>query len=213
MLGLVGSSAAENQQWWPVRNDSGEEVPPFACMRITGMFAPFTTTDSSSGIAVTGIANMGFTISKPNAFGSQYSHLFNGPVSIAAGAVGQGVFGRVMTGRYTGTAPAVGNQVGPINGSWLLSSTSFGFAVVDTLLGNEGTINTLGFDKTVRVVQSPALFLRGTTDETIGSSGGLVSVSGSSEKVTAKYDGSPSISSGVSVYLHWSYGTWYAAKP
>ena len=210
MLGLVGSAAAENQQWWPVRNDSGEEVPPFACMRITGMFAPFTTGDGS--FTTTGYANMGFTISKPNTFASQYSHLFNGPRPIAAGAVGQGVFGRVMAGRYTGTAPTVGNQVGPINNSWLLSSTSFGFTVTDTLLGNEGVFNTLGFDKTVRVIQAPALFLRGTTTETIGSSGGLVSVSGSSETVTAKYDGSPSISSGVGVYLHWYYGTWYAAK-
>jgi hypothetical protein len=162
-------------------------------MRITGMFAPFTTGDGS--FTTTGYANMGFTIGKPNTFASQYSHMFNGPRPIAAGAVGQGVFGRVMAGRYTGTAP-----------------TSFGFTVTDALLGNDGVSNTLGFDRTVRVIQAPALFLRGTTTETIGSAGGLVSVSGSSETVTAKYDGSPSISSGVGVYLHWYYGTWYAAK-
>ena len=204
-LGLVGSSAAENQQWWPVRNDSGEEIPPFACMRITGMFAPFTSSDGT--FTRVGVANMGFTVSKPNTFASQYSHMFNGPVAIAAGAVGQGAYGQVMLGRGNFSA---GASVGPISGSWDLSGVSYGFTALDSLLNDIFAYS--GSVTTVRVIQTPALFLRGTTDETIGSSGGLVSVLGSSEKVTAKYDGSPSISSGVSVYLHWHYGTWYAAK-
>lgn len=205
MLGLVGSSAAENQQWWPVRNDSGEEVPAFACMRITGMFAPFTTGGES--FTRVGYSNLGFTVGKPNTFASQYSHLFNGPTPITPGAVGQGAFGHVMLGR--GGGAAAGSNIGPINNSWDLHSGSYGFTVVDSTVIDYFASADVA---TVRVVQAPALFLRGTTDETIGSSGGLVSVAGSSEKVTAKYDGSPSISSGVGVYLHWHNGTWYAAK-
>lgn len=217
MLGFIGTAAAENQQWWPVRNDSGEEVPAFACMRITGMFSPFTSSDGS--FQRVGVANMGLTISKPNTYGSQYSHLFNGPRPIASGATGQGVFGRVMLGRYSGTggtAPAAGTYLGPKNGSWDLWAGIPGFLALDGLL--EDNFNSSDVP-TVRVIQSPALFLKGTANAAIGPSAGpgLVTVDGGGNQVTATYTGSPEIANGDPVYLHWlggSFtGTWYASKP
>lgn len=211
MLGLIGTAAAENQQWWPIRNDSGEEVPAFACMRITGMFSPFT---SSDGVYQrVGVANMGFTIGKPNAFASQYSHLFNGPIAIASGAVGQGVFGHVMLGRRSGvSAPTVGSAIGPTNGSWDLAGGSYGFTVVaDTSLDDTLNLYDGGITKVVRVIQSPALFLRGTAIDTLGT--GLVEIDTGPYQVTATYNGTPSISPGGQVLLHWLHGTWYASKP
>jgi hypothetical protein len=212
MLGLIGTAAAENQQWWPVRNDSGEEVPAFGCMRITGMFSPFTSSDGQR----IGVANMGFTIAKPNAYGSQYGHLFNGPRPIASGATGQGVFGRVMLGRYSGTAPTAGTYIGPKNASWDLWEGIPGFTVLDSSLDDYFDSSDVA---TVRVIQSPALFLTGTADEDIGptSGDGLVTVDVAGNKVTAKYTKTPEITTGSTVYLHWfgnSFGgTWYAAKP
>ncbi len=215
MLGLIGTAAAENQQWWPVRNESGEEVPAFACLRITGMFSPFTSSDLGGQQRV-GVANMGFTIAKPNTYASQHSHLFNGAVPIAAGAIGQGVFGCVMLGRYTGSAPSVGTAVGPKNASWDLWAGIPGFTVVDSSLEDSFDGSDV---PTVRVIQSPALFLKGTALEDIGpfSGDGQVEVDTSGNQVTAKYLKSAEIVTGDIVYLHWfgnSFtGTWYASKP
>jgi hypothetical protein len=217
MLGFIGTAAAENQQWWPVRNDSGEQVPAFGCMRITGMFSPFTSGDLS--FQRVGVANMGFTIGKPNTYASQYFHLLNGPRPIESGAVGQGVFGRVMLGRYNGfgfTVPAAGNILGPKNGSWDLWSGIPGFTVVDGML--EDTYDSSDVS-TVRIMQSPALFLKGTANAAIGpfAGPGLVTVDINGNQVTATYTGYPEIANGDAVYLHWygnSFGgTWYASKP
>lgn len=206
MLGFIGTAAAENQQWWPVRNDSGEEVPEFGCMRITGMFSPFTSSDGS--FQRVGVANMGFTIAKPNTFASQYSHLFNGPRPIAAGAVGQGVFGRVMLGQYSGSQPTAGSAIGPINGSWLLHGGSYGFTVMDATLRDTFAASVV---PAVRVIQSPALFLRGTAIDTLGT--GLAEVDTGPYQVTVTYNGTPSLAPGAQVHMHWRHGTWYAAKP
>jgi hypothetical protein len=198
MIGLLGTSAGENQQYWPVRNDSGEEIPAFACMRITGMFVPFNQLDGSGGIFRVGYANMGFTVSKPNTYGSQYSHLFNGPIPIAINSTGQGTFGNVMMGGYSGSVPSVGNQIGPINGSWMLNTTSIGFQVVDVLSSSTDG----GLSLNVRVVASPGLFARGTYDGF-----GNATITGTVHTVPVTYTGA----NGDLLHLHWQ-GSWYGFK-
>jgi hypothetical protein len=198
MIGLLGTSAGENQQYWPVKNNSGEQIPAFACMRITGMFAPFNQLDGSGGISRVGYANMGFTVGKPDTYGAQYSHLFNGPIPIPAESVGQGTLGQVMMAAYSGGSPTVGNQIGPISGSWLLNTSSIGFQVVDVLLSETDG----GVSPNVRVIATPGIFARGTYD-----GAGNATVNGTSYTVPVTYTGA----NGDTLHLHWQ-GAWYGFK-
>jgi len=157
-------SSALNSQRWPVRNDSGEEIPPFACMRITGTIA------MASG-------EIGFLVNKPNAFGAQYSHIFNGPIPIKASGTstqinGEGTIGLAVAALYDSAdgTPAFGQSWGPRDSTWKLKKNTGGFRVMDYYTPD--TANS------VVVVQSvPMLSMIGKTDAPISSgTSGTVSI-------------------------------------
>lgn len=99
---------------WPLafRNDSGEAIPQYAIMRVTGM----VTVNSRSIL----------TVAKPNTFGSQYSHVVNGFVEVASGAYGSCTANFPAKIKYNGT-PAAGEVWGPRSGSWSLEDNTGGF--------------------------------------------------------------------------------------
>jgi hypothetical protein len=210
MMGLIGGAADVNQDYWVIRNDSGEEIPAYACVRITGMFVPFSTSDGTSSYQ--GVANMGFTVAKPNTYGAQYRHMFNGPRAIPIGKTGQGIFGKVMLGAYAGSAPTVGSSIGPIDGSWLLQQDSAGFTVLDTVTDSLSSASA----NVCKIIQSPAIFLRGTADVALGSGGassGQVTIVGSTQKVTGIYSAfGTAIAANTGCHLHWLSGSWYVSK-
>jgi hypothetical protein len=205
MNSFVGTSAGENQQYWPVRNDSGEEIPAYACLRITGTFIPFTSGDES--FRQVGVANYGFTVGKPNEWGAQFSHMFNGPVPIAIGQIGQGVFGKVMQGLVTGILN-VGDRLGPTNGSWELNGSSGGFRVVESALLRVGGAASLKC-----VIQEPLIFAYGTSANVGGTQCNAQRTSTTSSfTISTTPLSSTTIGNGDSVSLHWSGGIWYAMK-
>lgn len=102
------------------RNDSGEVIPPLACMRITNGTLGY---DSF------------FTVAKPNAT-QQKVYLLNHTTPVQPGALGWAQKYDEPNGAAYGidfratTRPAYGQTWGPTNGSWLLSSTGTGFTVL-----------------------------------------------------------------------------------
>ena len=160
-------SSALNSQRWPVRNASGEEIPPFACMKIVG------TREFSSG-------EIGFYVQKPDAFGAQYGHIFNGPRSISASGNstqinGEGTIGFAVAALYDSAdgTPAFGESWGPRSGTWKLKKNTGGFRVLDGYVtGRVDTTNSV-----VLVQSVPMLSMIGKTDSLIYSgTSGTVSI-------------------------------------
>lgn len=106
------------------RNDSGETVPAFGCMRVTD-----AETDANRYVIVIG---------KPNSTGGPF--VFNGPREVADGEYGIAFSGIVKAYFTTGT-PAVGEVWGP-NSGWSVESggdaaiTVYGPIESDVILGS-----------------------------------------------------------------------------
>lgn len=100
------------------RNDSGEEIPANGCMRITGSAT---------------VGGQQYLIAeKPNTYGSQYLHWFNGDQPVADGKFGtcyKGSFVRALYDTADGT-PAVGERWGPRSGTWKLKKNTGGWQIL-----------------------------------------------------------------------------------
>lgn len=105
-------------RWVPVKNDSGETIPAFAAMRITGQ-----DSDSKS-----------FTVDKPDT-DSQVNVLFNGPCEIPSGLEGVGTHDMPATARYEqadGT-PVAGQEWGVEADGWKLRRVKGGYLIAGVL--------------------------------------------------------------------------------
>lgn len=146
-----------DRQWTEFRNDSGEEIPAFGCIRITGKAVP------EAGRIVR-------TAAKPNTYGAQYNHAFNGPLKCPIGNYGMCVMGQEMAAVYDSAdgTPSFGEKWGPQSGTWKLKKNTGGFLVIGTT--NETTFLAL-------VVPDPFLDFRGVADASIAvDTGGTVSI-------------------------------------
>ena len=158
-----GSPAGHNLQSWPVRNNSGETIPPFACMRIVGYYSA----DDAIGLQV----------AKPNTFGAQWGHIFNGPrpipVPVSNGDWGEVSLGPLSLALYDDTSgdPVGGLQEhwGPRNNSWKLHPNTGGFV-------NHGPAPNAGDDKLCIVQQRPMLTLIGKSEGLTQGIAGNVSI-------------------------------------
>jgi hypothetical protein len=142
MMGNYGAEGqALNLQWIEYYNDSGEEIPAFGVMRISGM-------RKKDGRPV-------IECKKPHTFGSQGQHRINGPVPVESSQYGVCLIGNHVAALYDtadGT-PAFGESWGPRDGTWKLKKNTGGFRV----LGNADTTNGV-----VVVVSVPMMLDRGT---------------------------------------------------
>jgi hypothetical protein len=117
---MVGSiSRLQQNAWSPFQNVSGESIPAFAVMRVTG-------TAVINGMPA-------ITCAKPNATSYNF-YVINGPHDVQNGAYGQCTYGPSVVVRYnTGTSPTLDAEWGAVNGSWLLGSGGTGFRVVGVI--------------------------------------------------------------------------------
>jgi hypothetical protein len=111
---------------WPVENQSGEEIPPYACMKVVAYYG--------------GLETIGFSVDKPDEYGAQWGHIFNGPRPIPAtesnnNGVREVAIGDLSLGLYepySGDPDGLvyaGLHVGPRAGSWKLHEDTGGFFV------------------------------------------------------------------------------------
>lgn len=112
------------------RNVSGEEIPPYAVMRFTGV-------ETRNGLPV-------YTAAKPDdTFHPLY--LVNGPLRVSSEATAYG-FGRFLLqgpGRVLAStsirSPSYGDRWGPVSGEWHLIAGNQGFILANATTGTTAT--------------------------------------------------------------------------
>ncbi|MFN0055921.1 MAG: hypothetical protein ACKV0T_27570 [Planctomycetales bacterium] len=130
--------------WFTYRNDSGEKIPAFGIVRLTG-------------VAVLEPGRVVLTAGRPNTFGCQWQCAINGPTPIQADRLGVCTRSPQVAALYEtadGT-PHFGEQWGPRDGGWKLRKQTGGFGVVGV------TNSTAGL---VLVEPHPLLSFVGKTD-------------------------------------------------
>jgi hypothetical protein len=113
---MTFAPAANSIRWLSFRNDTGEPIPPFAVLRPTGV------------VTVQGQAVL--TVARPNADGGSF-YFFNGPFAVDAGGFGSCTGDFPCFAAYdTADVPALGQQWGAKNGSWLLEKGHTGYKII-----------------------------------------------------------------------------------
>lgn len=202
-LGSTGQTPRSHQSVWgqsrqriKFRNDSGEEVPAYAVMRITGA--------NSDGY---------LTIGKPNTTFSRV-YLVNTDRTVSVDGYGYGTFltsehfnqldSKVL---YESGTPAYGESWGPANGQWSLKKWRYGFTILG---GNDTTALT------TYAVQSPVNHVWGQTDGAItkGSAGTVEVYDGNDAQITSTNLTSvknkfANVADNKKVAVSWFGGSWY----
>lgn len=118
----------DNLQWVGIRNDNAGSIPPFGCVRVTG-------------VVIVEAGRVVVSVDQPNTYGCQSNCLINGPVNVGTTSGSQwGTATRsgIITALYDSAdgVPAFGDMWGPQNGTWKLKKNTGGFfclgAPVDT---------------------------------------------------------------------------------
>jgi hypothetical protein len=106
----------ENYTWFPFRNDSGEEIPAWSVLEVTG--------------TVSGAGRATLTCRKPTNSGCTF--VSSGPFSVQADKFGDCVVSPHRIVKYTGTV-AAGDEIGPAPGQWYASNDEFGMMVLGVI--------------------------------------------------------------------------------
>ena len=110
----------DSYTWFPYRNDSGETVPAFAVMKVTGVVAA--------------AARATLTCDKPDSDATMY--VTNGPFAVSDGAFGDCCVTPHRIVNYTGSLSA-GDRCSPKVNDWVVEEDSGGlFAVVGVVDSN-----------------------------------------------------------------------------
>lgn len=119
-------------RWMSFRNDSGEEAPPFAIMRLAGV-------ETVAGRAV-------LICYKPNEDGGT-RYTFNGPCAVADGKYGFCTSDFPLMAYYDNTSgtPAINQEWGAKNGSWKITKYKPGYII------NGTAVDTTNFRVSIRM--------------------------------------------------------------
>jgi hypothetical protein len=182
----------------PFRNDSGEAVPAYALLRVTGMA-------SVEGKNI-------HTISKPDAT-YRLRYLVNGPVEWGIGKQGWGYW--LWHADYvlydTGATPAYGETWGPEPSSWTIKKDAPGFLIQG---GNTGTGAT---SRTIAIQDVPQ-HVFGKADAAIANAAsGTVRIYGGTQgsetdtglTIASCYNYGPDIADEANVWVGWLGGKAY----
>lgn len=107
-------SRLNQNHWLPFRNDSGETVPPYAVMRVTG-------TETVHGQTI-------LTIGKPDG-SNQNWYAINGPGQIAANSIAGCTLSPSAIIRVESGTPSNGDEWGPSSGNWGIGSSGSRFFI------------------------------------------------------------------------------------
>lgn len=118
---------ADLQDFFAFRNDSGEAIPAYGCIKILSYDA----------------ANDMYTVDKPD--GAEGLYFVNGPVPVAASKKGRGtLWARAQIGLVDDGA--LGDEVGPVNDSWEMATTSSigGFRIFNNPVSGRAVLLQVG---------------------------------------------------------------------
>lgn len=123
-------------RWLAFRNDSGETIPPFAVLRITGV------------VTIEGRAVL--TVAKPNADGGTF-YAVNGAVSVVSGGYGSCTRDApCMAACDDSVTPSVGEEWGVMSASWELQRGYGGYRVIGVETGDNDRALVVRSDDIVR---------------------------------------------------------------
>lgn len=108
----MSKSVFDNYFWIPFRNDSGETIPPYSSIKITGV--------------VSGGARITLTCDKPSQTTCTYAS--SGPFSVVADGFGSACVSSHRVVKFSGTV-TTGDEIGPVDGSWEASADGNGMMV------------------------------------------------------------------------------------
>lgn len=176
------------------RNTSGEEIPPYGIMRVTGA-------ELSAGLPV-------ITVAKPSTT-FQRLYLVNGPLRVGSGSTCTGIGTWLNDAGYvlydTGT-PAVGESWGPKASQWSLTKWRYGFTI-------QGAVDATGLK--VVATQAEVNAFIGLTDSSVSKGAtGTVSIYDGNDADTTDNMASvanryANVGSGKKVDVSWRGGKWY----
>lgn len=188
----------ERPKWVAFRNTSGEEIPAYGVMRVTGA-------ELKAGLPL-------ITVAKPStAF--QRLYLVNGPTRVGSEAQARGV-GTWLTDDlggyvlYESGTPAYGESWGPKAGQWSLAKWRYGFTIVGGLAGTGAGIRVVA-------KQEPVNAFIGVTDSSVskGSTGTISIYDGNdadtSDNMASVANRYADVGSGKKVDVSWRGGKWY----
>ena len=143
--------------WLPVYNNSGEAIPAFAAMRISGIMSE----------------TLEFQVDKPNANDAVSNILFNGPVEIPTASYGMGTADMPACARYNTAdgSPSNGDSWGVESGGWKLRDSRTGFliqGVIDSSFGTAAIVRS----STASPTELKGLIFTSDTDSTSDSDPG-----------------------------------------
>lgn len=147
-------------------NDSGETVPAFAIMQI----------NSTEGVPLNQAQLV--HVVKPTTDGKMY--MFNGPLDVRDGKKGRGRLTSPAVSKCSGTL-AVGDSVGPSDGSWEVSSSGSGYKCVgadDDGVVLVAIVGGSGSSKRTAVLKATDAIAGATGDRTPATSGDYTVVKG-----------------------------------
>ena len=137
----MDTSSYRDIRWLPYRNDSGEIVPPYALLRVTG-------------VATVNGQTM-HTVAKPNASTTHLVWAFNDGASVAVDGIGLLTFDSPAVAKVnTGVVPTAGAKYGPSSGQWYIvasASATFDLVVI------HGTPSGVGDVTVVQLIRSHLL--------------------------------------------------------
>lgn len=190
-----------NVQWHPYRNNSGEDIPPHAVLRIedTEVFGD----------------KIRFVVNKPNS-GSLEGLAFNCHIKSPADGTGGLTFDMPAVVAFDDTSgtPASGDYWAPSDGSWLLTKHAYGFRVLGRLNPNQSKMWVRGkSDFPIRGVLANAYDPNsGLVDVTLSSVSSAGAFTDSVYTLSDVLPGLPmpdAVTSGTGVWVTEKNGFWY----
>lgn len=181
------------------RNDSGETIPAYGIVRITGIIIP------EPGRVL-------LTVAKPNVYGCQYQCAINGPVPIGAGKFGncsRETFAAALYDTADGP-PGIGERWGPRDGTWKLRRNTGGFAVVGTTKAATGLVLVQPAPMLSFVGKTDIAHAKGVTGTVSIHAGTLGSETDTTADMTGVYNRYADVASGKWVRCEWNgqYNDW-----
>lgn len=145
----------DSYTWFPYRNDSGETVPPFSIMAVSGVI------DSASRATL--------TCEKPDSESTMY--VSNGPFAVANGSYGDCCITPHRIVNFTGTLSA-GQRCNPKSNDWVVQEDSSGIFAVIGIVDSARSLALIYFDQIasggLKLIKAPSGGIPGRVGTLLG---------------------------------------------